>query len=129
MKLTKEREAEIESCFACPVKFHYSQDQNNLKDLLDELKKISRPDETDNKNNVNDVFGEKTTCDTLIAMDDVSGLTEESKNFASFLTVAQKYKYSCVYIFHTIVFQKRQFEDQSYLKQTLIIFSCNSSFT
>ena len=39
MKLTKEREAEIESCFACPVKFHYSQDQNNLKDLLDELKK------------------------------------------------------------------------------------------
>ena len=35
-------------------------------------------------------------------MDDISGLDDESKNFASFLTVAWKYKYSCVYIFHTI---------------------------
>ena len=35
-------------------------------------------------------------------MDDVSGLADESKNFAGFLTVARKYRYSCVYIFHTI---------------------------
>ena len=50
IKLTKEREAEIESCFACQVQFHYPRDQNDLKDLLDEFKKISRSDETDNKN-------------------------------------------------------------------------------
>ena len=52
IKLTKEREAEIESCFACPVKFHYPQDQNDLKDLLDEFKQILKSDEPGNKNNV-----------------------------------------------------------------------------
>ena len=76
IKLTKEREAEIESCFACPVKFHYPQDQNDLKDLLDEFKKISRLDERDNKNNVNNISGEKTTRDRLIVMDDVAGLAD-----------------------------------------------------
>ena len=66
IKLTKESEAEIESCFACQVNFRYLQDQNDLKDLLDEFKKISRSDETDNKNNVNNISCEKTTPDRLI---------------------------------------------------------------
>ena len=39
-------------------------------------------------------------------MDDVSGLADESKNFASFLTVARKYSYNCVYIFHSIHAEK-----------------------
>ena len=52
IKLTKEREAEIESCFACPVDFHYPQDQNDLKDLFHEFTQISKSDETDNKNNI-----------------------------------------------------------------------------
>lgn len=34
--------------------------------------------------------------------DGVSGLADRSNNFASFLTVAKKFKYSCVYIFHII---------------------------
>ena len=76
------------SCFPCPVEFHYTQDQNDLKDLLDEFKQISESDETDNKNNVNNIFSEKTTRGRLIVMDDVSGLADESTNFASFLTVA-----------------------------------------
>ena len=106
IKLTKEREAEIESCFACPVEFHYPQGQNDLKDFLDDFKQISKSDETDNKYNLNNIFGEKTTRDRLIIMDDVSGLADETKNFASFLTVARKYRYSCVYIFHTIFPEK-----------------------
>ena len=35
-------------------------------------------------------------------MDHVSGLADKSKKFSSFLTVARRYRYSCVYIFHTI---------------------------
>ena len=35
-------------------------------------------------------------------MDDVSGLADSSSKFASFLTVARKFKYHCLYIFHTI---------------------------
>ena len=40
--------------------------------------------------------------DKLIVMDDVSGLTDESEEFANFLTVSRKYGLTCVYIFHTI---------------------------
>ena len=52
--------------------------------------------------NVNNVFGENSIRDRLIVSDDVSGLADNSKKFPSFLTVAQKYNYNCVYIFHTI---------------------------
>ena len=47
-------------------------------------------------------FGEKATRDRLIVMDDVLGLADESKKFASFLTVARKFNYMCFYIFHII---------------------------
>ena len=35
-------------------------------------------------------------------MDDVPGLADTSAKFASFLTVARKFRYHCLYIFHTI---------------------------
>ena len=35
-------------------------------------------------------------------MDDFSGLTDRSEEFANFLSVSQKYGLTCVYIFHTI---------------------------
>ena len=87
------------------------------------FKKIPRSDETDNKNNVNNIFGEKTTRDRLIVLNEVSDLADESQNFASFLTVAWKYRYSCVYIFHTLFPEKAIW--RSILSQTNIynIFS------
>ena len=102
--LTKEMEAEIESCFQCEVQFHYLQDQAALSDLIEELK--NRSSKNSNENNVNNIFGKKTVRHTLIIMDDVSGLADESKKFAAFLTVNRKYSYSCVYIFHTIFPEK-----------------------
>ena len=39
-------------------------------------------------------------------MDDVSGLAGAFKKFASFLTVARKFYYNCVYIFHVIYLEK-----------------------
>ena len=56
--------------------------------------------------NESDGFGEKTTCDQLIVKDDVSGLADESKKFASFLTIARKFNYTCIYIFHIIYPEK-----------------------
>ena len=44
----------------------------------------------------------KAKRNRLIVMDDVSGLADSSSKFASFLTVARKFKYHCLYIFHTI---------------------------
>ena len=39
-------------------------------------------------------------------MDDVSGLSDKYDNFVDFLAVSQKFKYSCVYIFHIIYSEK-----------------------
>ena len=86
-------------------------------DLLEVFKARSRTtkrnDNDDNSSSFNDDFfnesggfGEKTTCDYLFVMDDVSGLADESKKFASFVTIARKFNYTCVYIFHVISSEK-----------------------
>ena len=53
-----------------------------------------------------DNFGEKTTRDQLIVMDNVSHLADNSKKLASFLTFVCKSNYTCVYIFHIIYPEK-----------------------
>ena len=72
----------------------------------------------DNLKNVKNIFGEKSVHDRLIVFDDVSGLADDSKKFVSFLTVAQKYSYNCVYIFHTIYPEKANW--RTILSQTNI---------
>ena len=99
ISITKERETETETNFSC--KFYYPDNKHELNDTIEELKLKSRRDESDNKTNVN-VFREKTIRDRLIVFDNVSGLADESKKFISFLTVARKYNYNCVYIFQTL---------------------------
>ena len=106
IQLNESREAEIESNFSCDISFFYPNDVNDLADLIEEFK-LEVESETDNENdNVTSVFGEKINRDRLIVFDDVSGLADNSNKFANFLTVARKYKYNCVYIFHTIYPEK-----------------------
>ena len=73
--------------------------------LIEEFKMKSRSAEeiSESHSTTKTVFGKKSNRDRLIVFDDVSGLTDESKKFASFLTVARKYNnYNCVYILHSI---------------------------
>ena len=110
IRLSKKREAEIKSNFSGEIDFSYPNDEDELVDKLEEFK-LESESEDDNSNNLNNdnivnVFGEKTTRDKLIIFDDVSGLADDSKKFVSFLTVAHKYSYNCVYIFHTIYPEK-----------------------
>ena len=102
IKLNESREAEIESNFSCQTSFYYPNDVNELADLLEEFKLEVETEKTDKQNNNVNIFGEVIDRDRLIVFDDVSGLADYSNKFASFLTVARKYKYNCVYIFHTI---------------------------
>ena len=88
------------------LEFHYPANEDELSDQLEEFKLKSENDESTDSNNVNNVFGEKSIHDRLIVFDDVSGLADDSKKFVSFLTVARKYSYNCVYIFHTIYPEK-----------------------
>ena len=60
-------------------------------------------------------------------MDDVYGLADGSKKFASFLAVARKFKYSCVYIFHSIYPEKTNWK--TILSQTNIFNIFLASFS
>ena len=98
-------EAEIASDFSCPVNFWYPRTPDEFSNLLNEFKQKSRSEDEgvyESQSAVKTVFGEKSNRERLIVLDDVSGLADESKKFASFLTVAQKYGYNCLYIFHSI---------------------------
>ena len=127
VKLDKKREAQIQSCFNCQTDFYYPRNKDKFEYLLEYFKtksseefleKKSR-DEAHSADNENIGFGENSTRDRLIIMDDVSGLADTSSKFANFLTVARKYKYHCLYIFHTIHPEKSIWK--TILSQTNII--------
>ena len=63
--------------------------------------------------------------DRLLAMDNVSGVADSCKEFADFLTVTLKYRYHCVYVFHTIIQEKEIWK--KIISQTNIfnIFPCS----
>ena len=113
IKLDKAREIEIQSCFECELDFYYPSNKEQFEELLEYFKTKSNSSEIennmnndDNINDINDVnitnYGEKSIRSRLIVMDDVSGLADLSIKFANFLTVARKFGYHCLYIFHTI---------------------------
>ena len=52
--------------------------------------------------NVDIVIGENNIFNKLFVMDNVLGLADKSNNFANFLTVSQKFNFTCVYVFHTM---------------------------
>ena len=106
IKLSERREAEIESNFKCDVKFDYPNDKDELNDRIEEYKFESESKEDINDDENVNSLGENKKRNKLIVFDDVSGLADDSKKFSSFLTVARKYNYSCVYVFHTIYTDK-----------------------
>ena len=112
IKLDKANEAEIQSCFECELDFYYPRNKEQFEELLEYFKTKSNSSEiennmnNDNINGINDEnvtnYGEKSIQSRLIVMDDVSGLADLSTKFANFLTVARKFGYHCLYIFHAI---------------------------
>ena len=106
IELNESREAEIESNFSCDISFFYPNDINELADMIEEFKLEVETEKTENDNENVNTFGEIINRDRLIVFDDVSGLADNSNKFANFLTVARKFKYNCIYIFHTIYPEK-----------------------
>ena len=112
IKPDKQREAELQSCFDSQLDFYYPRNREQFEELLEYFKTKSssaEPGDTHSDQdfssdvvNYGEYYGEKIQRNCLIVMDDVSGLADLSVKFASFLTVARKFKYHCLYIFHTI---------------------------
>ena len=117
IELSTAREHQIREIFSyASVEFHYPNDVGEIETILELLK--------DNKSDVNDIeaddlgIGEKDIFDRLIVMDDVSALADKSNEFCSFLTVSRKYRYSCIYIYHIVFPQLRNW--QMIISQTKI---------
>ena len=109
IKLDKTREAKIQFCFECELDFYYPRNKEHFEELLEYFKTKSDSSEIEKSNinsGVSDVnitnYGEKSIRSRLIVTDDVSGLADLSTKFANFLTVARKFGYHCLYIFHAI---------------------------
>ena len=112
IELSEAREHQIRESFCyASVEFHYPNDVGDIQTILELLK--------DNKSDVNinisaevdDLeIGEKDVFDRLIVIDRVSGLADKSNEFCSFLTVSRKYRYSCIYIFHIVFPQLRNWQ-------------------
>ena len=107
IKLDKKRKAEIQSCFYCELNFYYPRNKEQLEELFEYFKTRTNPADIENdvsqEANIEDInYGEKKKRRRLIIADDVSGLADNSVKFANFLTVARKFGYHCLYIFHAI---------------------------
>ena len=134
--LTEERKAEIEYYFSCNVDFHYPKSIEQFEDLLEVFEACSRTakrndndDDTSSSDyeffNETVVFGEKATRDQLIVMDDISGLADRSKKFASFLIVALIVFLSLithVSTLFTLSIQRNQFGERFFPKLIFLIF-------
>ena len=120
IELSEAREHQIRESFCyASVEFRYPNEVEEFETIL-ELLKDNKSDVNININaEVDDLgIGEKDVFDRLIVMDDVSGLAEKSNEFCSFLTVSRKCRYSCIYIFHIVFSQLRNW--QMILSQTKI---------
>ena len=100
--IDKKREAKIQSYFSNETEVHIAKEPDELDSLIETFKLRSHEEIID-KNTVNNSFGENKKLDSLIVMDEVSGVADVSKKFANFLTVSRKSEYNCVYVFHVIV--------------------------
>ena len=87
--LSKSREAEIQSCFNSKVEFHYAQDTDGLKELIQTFK-FRTENLVEDDDITSSIYGENKIMDHRI-MDDVSGLADSCKEFADFLTITQIY--------------------------------------
>ena len=56
----------------------------------------------DDNDDVNSLSGKSKKMDRLIVMDDVLGVADIYRKFATFLTVPRKFGYHCVHVFHVI---------------------------
>ena len=115
----EQREAEIQSHFSNKVEFHLAAEPDDLVSLIEKFKLRTR-DLVNNENN--SVFGKKILMDCFIVMDDVSGVADNCKKFAEFLTIYRKYRYHCIYVFHIIAPESQIWKKNNYCKLIFLIF-------
>ena len=92
IKLDKQREAEVQSCFDSQLDFYYPRNKEQFEELLEYFKTKSNSSESESEDvnfqetssNVSENYGENSHTNRLIVMDDVSGLADSSSKHANF---------------------------------------------
>ena len=97
----EKREAKTQLCFSNETGNHTAKEPDEIDSLIETLKLRTR-DIVDDNDDVNSLFGKNKKMDRLIVMDDVSGVADISRKFATFFIVSTKFEYHCVYVFHVI---------------------------
>ena len=96
IELSRVREENIRDWFSDQVvNFTYPNNVDELNDLIETY--------TQKKSNyIENDLGENMFLNMFAVMDNVSGLSQKPEEFVNFLTVSQKHRPTCAYIFHTI---------------------------
>ena len=105
ISLSVERENDIRDCLIeQKVDVKYPNNVNDFDDLLDSCQIKKSPC---NEN----YFGENMVLDSLIVMDDVSGLAEKSEAFANFLTISRKFGIMCLCFSYNLPYEAKLEDD------------------
>ena len=102
--LSKQREENIRSSFDVPVNFCYPQNVSEFETLIENLQRKKYNVGEDN------LIGENNIFDRVIVKDDVSGPADKSNEFGNFLTVARKFNFTVVDVFHIMYPSKRNWQ-------------------
>ena len=125
--ISKQTEAERDSCFTPKVEFYSPQDEGDLEKTFDDLENIyrERVEKMPFDNESNDVsngMGEYVERDSLVILDDVSRLANRSKSFVTFMTTCRKFGYSLIYVFHETAVSSPRWKDILSQTQIFCIF-------
>ena len=87
--LSKQREAEIDSCFEPKVESYQPQDEYDFKKTFTDLENLYKERVEKNKitQSEGSGMGKHAERDSLIVLDDVSSLADKSPTFVTFMTV------------------------------------------
>ena len=125
--ISKQTEAERDSRFTPKVEFYSPQDEGDLEKTFDDLENIyrERVEKMPFDNESNDVsngMGEYVERDSLVILDNVSGLADRSKSFVTFMTTCRKFGYSLIYVFHETTVNSSRWKDILSQMQIFCIF-------
>ena len=101
LQLYKLREAEIDSRFTPKFEFYSPQDEEDLEKAFDDVENIYRERVQkitfDNESNdVSNGMGEYPERNSVVILDDVSGLADRSKSFVVFMVTCRMFGYTLI---------------------------------
>ena len=120
--LSKQREAEIDSCFEPKVEFCQPQYEYGLKNTFTDLENLYKERVEKNKIAQSEGSGmdKHVERDSLIVLENFSGLADKSPSFVTCMTVCRKFGYCLLYVFHETAQSSPRWKD--ILSQTQIFW-------